>query len=101
MTKELYRRQMYFLTSVLLCFHVLAVSVQGHSLNEQWQSWKKEHRVVFNTEQEEAERLGIWLDNMALIEEHNRQNHSFTLQMNHFGHLVQFIYMDPRTKKLP
>ena len=84
------QRTMQFIPSVLCCFHVLAVSfsVYGQSLNQQWQEWKQQHEKIFATEQEETRRLGIWMNNMAAIQEHNLQNHSFTLKMNHFGDLV-------------
>ena len=72
-----------------LCL-VLPVSTLagGLSVREEWQSWKEQHGKVFSSEEEETKRLGVWMNNMALIEEHNKQNHSFTLRMNHFGDMV-------------
>lgn len=77
---------------LVLCgcyFLVLSASAQRLSVNEQWQEWKKEHKRLFATEAEESRRFGIWRDNLAAIEEYNRQNHNFTLKMNHFGDLVR------------
>ena len=75
---------------VLCCYHVLLVSTValGLTVKEEWQSWKAQHGKEFGSEEEEMLRLGIWMNNMAAIEEHNRQNHNFTLKMNHFGDLV-------------
>ena len=76
--------------AVTLCGCILlSVSAQGLSVNGQWQQWKREHKKLFDTEEEESRRFGIWKSNLAAIEEHNGQNHSFTLEMNHFGDLVR------------
>lgn len=92
--------------AVTLCYccSLLAVStiVQGLSLNEKWNSWKEEHGKHFSSEVEETKRLKIWIKNLESIEEHNQQNHSFTLKMNHLGDLVNieyFIYLDCSTVK--
>ena len=62
------------------------------SLNQQWQVWKKEHKRLFATEQEETKRFEIWRENLATIEQYNKQNHNFTLKMNHFGDLVDILF---------
>ena len=78
-----------FLAVTLCGCILLSVSAQGLSANGQWQQWKREHKKLFATEEEESRRFGIWKNNLAAIEEHNGQNHSFTLEMNHFGDLVR------------
>ena len=82
---------MQILSSVLCGFAVFLASTLAQelaSMNEKWQAWKEEHGKRFTTEQEETRRLEVWMNNLAVIEEHNRQNHSYTLAMNHFGDLV-------------
>ena len=84
-------RDMMQLKAFVLCwYHVLLLSTvaQGLTVKEEWQSWKAQHGKEFASEEEETLRLGIWMNNLAAIEEHNRQNHNFTLKMNHFGDLV-------------
>ena len=78
------------LTAWMLCCSTLLVSASVHGLNLEgrWQSWKEEHGKLFSSEKEEMERLKIWMKNVAIIEEHNVQNHSFTLRMNQFGDMV-------------
>ena len=79
------------LTAWMLCCSTLLVvsaSVHGFNLEGRWQSWKEEHGKLFSSEKEEMERLKIWMRNVAIIEEHNAQNHSFTLGMNRFGDMV-------------
>lgn len=82
---------MQFIALVLCCISVFVASNADQgltSVNEKWQVWKEDHGKRFITEQEEMKRLEIWTNNLATIEEHNRQNHSYTLAMNHFGDLV-------------
>ena len=83
--------QLIALILYMWCYYMLMFSnsVQGlSSVNEKWQAWKQEHGKLFSTEQEETQRMEIWMNNLAAIQEHNRHNHSFTLAMNHFGDLV-------------
>ena len=88
--RETVEREMQFAALASCWYHVLLVSVvaQGLTVKEEWQSWKEQHGKEFTNEEEEKLRLGIWMSNLAAIEEHNRQNHNFTLKMNHFGDLV-------------
>ena len=91
--RETVKREMQFAAFKLAScwYHVLLVSAVAQGLTvkeEEWQSWKEQHGKEFTNEEEEKLRLGIWMSNLAAIEEHNRQNHNFTLKMNHFGDLV-------------
>lgn len=82
------------LTAWMLCYSTLLIvsgSVHGLNLEGRWQSWKEEHGKLFSSEKEEMERLKIWMKNVAIIEEHNAQNHSFTLGMNQFGDMVGLL----------
>ena len=78
---------------VLWGLALLGVGAQELSVNQQWQVWKKDHKRLFATEEEETRRFGIWRDNLAAIEEHNGLNSSFKLKMNHFGDLVITQYL--------
>ena len=77
---------------ILCCYHLLVVAVgaavSGASVRGNWQSWKEEHGKQYSSEMEDTQKLRIWMDNLALIEDHNSQNHRFTLAMNHFGDMV-------------
>ena len=56
---------------------------------EEWMQWKGEHKITYQSNEEEGKRYSIWLDNMKYINEHNAKNLSFTLRMNQFGDLVR------------
>ena len=76
------------LKAFVSCVLLLSTVAQGLTVKEEWQSWKAQHGKEFVSEEEETLRLEIWMNNLAAIEEHNRQNHNLTLKMNHFGDLV-------------
>jgi len=78
--------------SIMYCLALLSESRSVHvSLGEQWSLWKSEHGKEYQNPAEEEQRLRVWKENQALIEEHNRGNHSFTLAMNQFGDMVNLI----------
>nr|QOV03076.1 cathepsin L5 [Dysdercus peruvianus] len=59
------------------------------SLTEEWASFKAVHGKRYTDSKEEYFRLGVYLSNKQLIDEHNQKyangQVSFTLKMNHFG----------------
>lgn len=61
----------------------------GQSLDVQWHSWKTLHSKVYTDKMEESARRGVWLDNWARIEAHNRGNRSFSLALNHLADMVR------------
>jgi len=60
-------------------------------LMTEWNVWKNKFGKMYQTMEEEIERMEIWLENMMHIEQHNFQyalgHKSFSLGMNHYGDL--------------
>lgn len=71
-------------------FICLLALVQGISQEEQWESWKIVHQKFYAGHSEETLRRRIWQDNLAKIEDHNRQvgTANFSLGINQFADLV-------------
>ena len=78
---------------LLKLFHLsvltLLFQVSQSSTDVLWTSWKKQHQKVYSDETEEAKRRSIWNNNFELIQKHNSENHSFTLELNHLADLVR------------
>lgn len=66
-----------------------ATDNKEHRLIEEWGIWKKTFKRVYDTIEEDIERMETWLKNMAHIEAHNFEysmgQKSFKLGMNHYG----------------
>merc|ERR1712038_188147 len=78
------------LVAILLC---LAAASAFPTIKEEqsleWGAWKKFHGKSYTSETEENYRMGIWLDNMRIIKEHNAdKSKTYTLGMNQFGDLT-------------
>jgi cathepsin L len=73
-----------FVLACLVALTAAAPAVQ----DLEWESWKQEHSKKYEDDDTETKRYGIWLDNMAFIEKHNSEGHSFTVGMNAFGDLT-------------
>jgi len=60
-------------------------------LMNQWVMWKNKFEKVYETFEEEVERMETWLANMARIEEHNFEyalgHKTYSMAMNHYGDL--------------
>lgn len=58
-------------------------------LMTEWNVWKNKFGKMYQSMEEEVERMEIWLENMMHIEQHNFQyalgHKSFSLGMNHYG----------------
>jgi len=63
-----------------------------HRLLGEWKDWKEAFEKVYETAEEELERMEIWLKNMAHIEAHNFEyamgKHTYSLGMNHYGDMT-------------
>lgn len=77
-----------------LAFCLCLVVVSGHFVEyeEQWLAWKSFHGKQYKTQTEEDARYAIWRDNLRKIQEHNSEDHSYTLAMNQFGDLTVYEY---------
>ena len=78
--------------SIFLCLLCLAFAnkMPQYEFVEEWNLWKTQHGIKYETNVEDLDRHLVWLSNKKFIELHNANSHIFgyTLVMNHFGDLV-------------
>lgn len=74
--------------SLTFIFSFFLVSVHGITLTQEFNLWKNKYNVFYESPEHEDFRLSVWIDSYFRIEEHNSQNHSWTMAMNHFGDLT-------------
>nr|BAN20108.1 cathepsin L [Riptortus pedestris] len=76
---------------LLIIFGILAV-VTASPLLEDWHGFKQYFSKTYNNLSEEKYRLGIYLKNKKIIEDHNQKFNegrvSFSMQLNQFGDLT-------------
>lgn len=76
---------------VLLIIGCFALAAADSSLDEQWKSFKIQHRKKYSSLNEENARLSIFKDNLKEIEEHNEKyakgEVAYSLKINKFGDL--------------
>ena len=65
--------------------------VFARQLDEKWHSWKSAHETFYAHPNEEDARRQIWMENSARIQEHNAENHNFTLSLNQFSDMVCYF----------
>ena len=62
-------------------------------IDEEWESWKSKHNKVYENENEDKNRLKIFMENKHQIDQHNilyhQQKRNYSLTMNQFGDLLQ------------
>ncbi|XP_014292125.1 cathepsin L [Halyomorpha halys] len=77
---------------VLLIFGCFALTT-AISIDEQWNTFKAQHKKHYLSASEEKNRLSIFTENMKQIEEHNAKfakgEVTYSLTMNQFGDLSQ------------
>ena len=82
---------------LLILVTIVFLSGGAQSLTyQEWEQWKLSHGKIYKNEKAEENRRQIWLTNYKLIEEHNRQEKSFKLALNHFADLVRkppYLYL--------
>ncbi|ELR20475.1 cathepsin L, putative [Acanthamoeba castellanii str. Neff] len=69
-------------------------------LRHQFTDWVVAHNKTY-VNPELAHRWNVWRENYRFIEEHNRQNHSYSLGMNQFGDLTFDDYKALYTVTMP
>ena len=57
-------------------------------LDEEWQQWKAKYTKAYVDDEDESVRKLIWMDNWQFVQKHNSENHSFTVETNHFADLA-------------
>lgn len=69
-----------------------ASNVNERRLMSEWVLWKKAFKKVYDSFEEEVQRMENWLKNMAHIEKHNFEyaigQKTFKLGMNHYGDMT-------------
>jgi len=71
----------------------LAASVQVKlDADASWTAWKAKYNKNYLSAEEDAVRKAIFEKNVAYINKHNSQGHSYTLGMNQFGDLTNAEY---------
>jgi len=71
---------------LIVCFfYFLLTCVYTHPLHTMFEQFKLRFGRKYENEMENNKRFQIFIENKALIDDHNLKNESFTLKMNHFG----------------
>nr|CAI43320.1 cathepsin L [Lubomirskia baikalensis]CAI46307.1 cathepsin L [Lubomirskia baikalensis] len=73
----------------VLILLALVAAATAFDFPEEWESWKKEHGKVYNSDREELTRHIIWQANRKYVDEHNAhaEKFGFTVGMNQFADL--------------
>lgn len=80
--------------SILVLLVIISTnSIRGDNtfeniMNKEWFSWKTQMNKIYSSIEEEQYRFGIWLNNYEIIQNHNKQNHSYTFGLNKFSDLT-------------
>lgn len=82
---------------IFLILALFVVAAYGHFLKfeedqAEWLAWKSFHDKKYDTQTEEDARYAIWRDNLKKIQQHNSEDHSYTLAMNQFSDLTIHEY---------
>jgi len=67
----------------------LPLALLAFSTQDSFNSWINLHGKEYKSQNEYNYRLSVYRDNLAFIENHNRENHGFTVAMNQFGDLTK------------
>ena len=78
----------------IIFFTALAAAEVEFQHLEEWQLWKTQHGISYQSQREELDRHLIWLANRQFIIGHNMNAHifGFSLAMNKFGDIVRSYY---------
>jgi len=84
----------------LLVAAAVAASVQMKlDVDASWTAWKAKYGKNYLSAEEDAQRQAIFNKNVAYINKHNAEGHSYTLGMNQFGDMTnaeyQAMYLRP------
>lgn len=73
------------------------------TLHQRWMQWQLKYKKTF-TADEYKERFGIFKANLAMINQHNSEKHTYTLGLNEFAHLTnaefKAMYLGYKAKKV-
>jgi C1A family cysteine protease len=73
--------------------------VTGHypGMTASFESWMDFHGKTYESETEKARRLDIFTQNAIRVEEHNAQNHSWTMALTQFADLTTDEFLELQT----
>jgi cathepsin L len=73
--------------------------ISAISLQDSFSSWMTVHSRQYKSNEEFQYRLGVYKNNLAIVEDHNRRNLGYTLAMNLFADLTveefRQLYLQP------
>lgn len=77
----------------VLVIAVMVAAAFAAKLDDQWEQWKQEHEKQYDDLPTETYRYGIWKDNMAMIDHHNKRadagHETFWMEINHLGDMTR------------
>ena len=77
------------LMKVLLLFAAVSLGVSASAtLDYEWTAWKAQYGKMYEDEASESIRRLVWENNWRFVQQHNSEEHSFSLEMNEFADLV-------------
>ena len=74
--------------SYLLLFVGIVSTCNALSIEDQWEQWKERHAKTYLNGKEEFQKKIVWAKNADFIEDFNKEEHSYSLAMNHFTDVV-------------
>jgi C1A family cysteine protease len=74
------------LVIALACVSVHATHQSDNVYRKHWNEWKKEHNMVFSQDVDEV-RYFTFKQNVMYVENFNKNNRDFKLEVNHFAHM--------------
>jgi len=76
------------MNKALFLLVALPLIISAFSTESSFNSWTQVHAKQYSSSQETAYRLGVYKSNLHYVEEHNRKNLGFTLEMNKYADLT-------------
>jgi len=77
-----------FFLAISTMVKIFAATLVSSAVASKWDDWKVEYGRVYNSDSEDALRETIFNGNVAIIEEHNAAQTSYTLAENQFADLT-------------
>ena len=58
------------------------------TLDDEWELWKSKYSKEYEDDAAESVRRLVWQSNRKFVQQHNRERHSYEVEMNEFSDLV-------------
>ena len=72
----------------MLLLIVVLSTCSALPIEVQWENWKKQHAKVYLNGKEEFQKKVTWAKNAKFVEDFNQEEHTYSLDMNHFADMV-------------